>query len=709
MVQVSPTRRRLFLERGAHLGALWAFAVARPLFDVLGPNPEFFVVRGWPGGRIVVFALVVALAPPLALAVLEALAELSSPRLARGLHLGLVGLLAMAIALGLFAISSTLPALALALACGVGAALAYDRLRATRSLLTVLSPAPLVFLALFLLFSDVSKLVLPEDAAVRAAGVRATAPVVLVVFDELPVHSLMDASGRIDERLYPSFARLARDSTWYRNTASVHQDTPYAVPAILDGRTPRPERLPVAADHPQSLFTLLGDRYELHVHEDATALCPPSLCHDDGGHGADGVWRDVGNVYLHLLLPDGLERHVPDVERAGRAFDDEQDGNVRTSHSVRSAGRTPDETKEHRKTRLHGNLNGGRLERFRDFIRGIHGSSRPRLDMIHMVLPHVPYQYMASGHAYRAHPQEDIPGLNADPGFDSQFLTEQAYQRHLLQLQATDRLLGELLARLRRVGLYDRALVAVVADHGISFRRGFGRRLLRRGNVRDVAPVPFFLKRPGQRHPTISDQPLQTIDVLPTIADVLGVRIPWHVDGTSALDPTTDAQRHRRIVKKRFVTSYPVDTPSWRADEQEVLQRKAQLFGGGLYAFGPRPDLLGRRLGELELAPAQKAHAQLIGREGYARVDPGSGVVPAHLLGTIVGGARGGGRTIAAAVDGRIQATGSTFTLEGDTAEQFSLMVPERTLRAGANDVQLLLVEGDELVPLGGTDPRIRH
>ena len=87
----------------------------------------------------------------------------------------------------------------------------------------------------------------------------------LVILDELPVQSLMDAHGRVDARLFPNFARLAADATWYRDTASVDQDTPYAVPAILDGRLPRQERLPVAADHPQNIFSLLAGRYELHV------------------------------------------------------------------------------------------------------------------------------------------------------------------------------------------------------------------------------------------------------------------------------------------------------------------------------------------------------------------------------------------------------------------------------------------------------------
>ena len=44
--------------------------------------------------------------------------------------------------------------------------------------------------------------------------------------------------------------------------------------------------------------------------------------------------------------------------------------------------------------------------------------------------------------------------------------------RHLLQLQATDTLLGQILARLKRAGAYDDSLVVVTADHGVAFTKG---------------------------------------------------------------------------------------------------------------------------------------------------------------------------------------------------------------------------------------------
>ena len=81
------------------------------------------------------------------------------------------------------------------------------------------------------------------------------------------------------------------------------------------------------------------------------------------------------------------------------------------------------------------------------------------------------------------------------------------------------------------------------------------------------------------------------------------------------------------------------------------------------------------------------------GAARYRHVQPGSGIVPSHLVGRIEGGAPGGGRVIAVAVNGRIAATGRTFTLEGSGVEQFSLLIPERRFRRGRNRVVLLLDE----------------
>ncbi len=665
-------RPRELLERAAQIAALWGLAVAQPLFGLLGGHPEFFSTRGSRDLDIVVFALAVAVVAPLLLVSVEWVAGVLSRPFAWRVQLGYVAVLVAAIVLQLLPFDALEPSLAVAVIAGAAAAVTYARAARARQLLSVLWPLPFAFLGIFLVLSDASPFAEGEPRA----------PVVLVIFDEFPVQSLMDAEGRVDARRYPNFARLAADATWYRDTASVAQDTPYAVPAILDGRLPRQERLPVAADHPQNIFSLLGSSYELHVREDGTTLCAPTLCaasaHEGFGARMRSLSGDAGRAYAHLLLPNRVD------------FDTAED----TAATVAENRRTPRESKRERYLRLHANLAGDRPRRFENFVAALDGGSAPRLHLIHILLPHVPFQYLPSGRRYRTSPSEALPGLEGRPGYSVPFLVKQTYARHLLQVADTDRLLGRLLDRLHDVGIYDRALVAVVADHGISFRRGHDRRLVRAANVEDIAPVPFFVKAPGQRRGRISDKPLRTVDVMPTLADILGVRIPWRIDGRSARASTIPTQRERRIIAKRFRHIYPVDTPGYERERRAALARKLSLFGGDIYSFGPRPDLLGRPLTELSPLPASGDRALVARPERYRDVDPDSGFVPARIVGRIEPGMRGGGRVLVVALNGSVAATGRTFTLEGGDAEQFSVLIPERTLRRGANRVQLLFASG---------------
>lgn len=140
-----------------------------------------------------------------------------------------------------------------------------------------------------------------------------------------------------------------------------------------------------------------------------------------------------------------------------------------------------------------------------------------------------------------------------------------------------------------------------------------------------------------------------------------------------------------------------MDTSSFERDKRAALERKLNLFGAGLYAFGPHPELLGRRVADLQPLPGGQERALIAAAARYRNVDPATGFVPTHVVGTVRGGTRRGGRTVSLAINGRIAATGLTFTLEDSHQQQFSLLVPEKALQPGHNRLELLLVSGDRL------------
>jgi len=573
---------------GLHLLVLSSFAIAQPLFDLLGRNAEFFAARGSTRWDVVIFGLTVLLVPPALLLGLEAV----TPRRARGVvHAcfiaGLVGLFVLQAIHGRGASGWLL--VLLAGAAGAGAAALYLSASAARFTLTVLAPAPLLFLAVFLFHSDASRLTLGATDAAYAAGERSSTPAVLVVFDELPLNSLLDAHGRIDPVRFPSFARLARGSTWFANASTVAEGTTHAVPAILTGRFPHAGELPIYADHAQNLFTLLGGATRLHVVDDETHLCPPRLCPGlEGSFGSrmESLAEDTGVVYLHELLPASLASGIPSIANGWSNFLSDQ-----------SARHDP-----------------GRLPA--QFVSSLRPGPSPELWYVHVMLPHSPWQYLPSGRRYAV---RAAPGWGSDEVWtDNQAAVDQYWQRHLLQLGYADRVLGGLVSQLRAAGLYDRALLVVTADHGVSFRAGQKRRPLSDANLQDIAYVPLLVKLPGQRRGRVVRAPARTVDILPTIARVLRVRVPWSLDGRP-LVPSPSRERDVVLIKdrgRRFV----IPAAELEAERRQALRRQLALFGSDepvatLFAVGPYRSLLGRRLtsfrvhtgGSVELDPRDRS------------------------------------------------------------------------------------------------------
>lgn len=486
-----------------------------------------------------------------------------------------------------------------------------------------------------------------RDAAERSGALPLRGParpqaIVMVVFDELPLTSLIGRGALIDAERYPAFAGLARDATWYRGATAVHDSTALAVPAILDGRYPSRGVLSDVYSHPTNLFTLLEHRYQVNASEEATGLCPTSLCEPEPGTTA--------------------------------------------SH-----------------------LSSGKPERFRRFVSSIHRATRPTLWFKHVLLPHVPWQFYPSGRSYRRHAPEAIPGLNGEPGFGVPWLVKVSYQRHLLQVGFADRLLGELLGRLKRLDLYDDAMIVVVADHGIGFHLGVERRTVTPRNVQDLAPVPLLVKLPGQLRGDIVDRHVETIDVLPTILDVASTPPPTRLDGRSLIEPAASQGRRVRVFHRvgtelnTIGGDYVFSVDALERRRTRAVRRKLALFGSGggrapsaLFRIGPHTELVGRRIETIPQLPGAGS-AYIHQATELAQVDPASGFVPGQITGQVAYGTPGGGRAIAVVVNGRVAATGRTFSLAGSNAESFEVMVPERALRRGSNEArvyEIVLVAG---------------
>jgi hypothetical protein len=562
-----------------------------------------------------------------------------------------------------------------AAAVAAGALLGWLAWRAAtmRQFLAVLAPAAGIVPIAFFASPEVIRSFTPSSSNVRTPLLESTPPIVLVVFDEFPVHSLLDADGQIDAVRFPAFAALARDGSWFRETTTISSQTVWAVPAIISGRYPvAPNAVPTLRYYPENLFTLLADRYRTHVFGRFLQLCPEHACERDSGGPSDGaisLLADLAVVWLHIVLPTPLTEYLPPVVGDWRGF-------ARAARWRSLDGR------------MVRNDRRGEFDRFLTVM----DENSARLYFLHTLLPHMPFEYVPSERRYDAPDYQGREELGVglfqrvEPAY-----ADAVHQRHLLQVGFVDTLVGRLIARLRSLGIYDQALVIVTADHGASYREGMPRRAVRTQNMADIIRVPLFIKRPSQRVGAIVDGVAESVDILPTIADLLGARLPFQVDGRSLFGAPGPSRTTRTFIARSLTRVNTRDVTNWYQSSEVSVSRRIARFGVGtydaLYAVAGTGELIGRPV-EAYSRREGTVRVRLAAPEEFLDVNLGSDTLPLHVRGRVYGRVT---QPLAVVVNGNIAATTTPYQERG--ASVFATMIPEQSLRAGRNEIATFLVD----------------
>ncbi|MCB1251281.1 MAG: sulfatase-like hydrolase/transferase, partial [Acidimicrobiales bacterium] len=649
--------------RAIELTTLCGLAIAQPVFAVMGENTAELVALQADGAALVLFAVGLVTVPPAVLWLLEEAVERVSPSALRVAHPVLLGVLFALFAAQLFGDVPAVPAVVvLAGAVGAGAAFVamYRRWAPVRLWLRYLAVACVAFLVAFLVLSPVRRLILPPPVTVVAAPPEDRPDVVVLILDELPTLDLLRPDGSIDAERFPAFARMVSTSTWYRNSTTSAAWTVLAVPAIMTGRYPEDTLAPMTADHPDSLFTLLGGAYDLNVWESVTRICPSSLCPTGDDHPP--LLRQVRG--LAQLSGAILRQRTSPFEKVERRM------------QFDAAGPAPT-----------------RPDQFRAFVDSIQPGERPSLDLLHVGLPHQPYLTLPSGAAHDG--PDTPPGLVDGNTWLHDLAAGAGHQAHLLAAQATDRLLGDLLDRLEATGQFDDAIVVVTADHGVAFDAALPYRAMTPETSDVVAYPPLFIKYPGQRSAAVSDVPAESVDIVPTIAEVVDIPIPWPVDGVSLLDESA-------VVGPQRFQPYWIDEvvpgPDGYAEIDAVpfdqrVARQRQVIDDvvddrALFALPGGADLVGADVTDLDVVG--EPVTATIGFAGADRTVRAGEPVPAFVLSGFDAPPDG---SIAVAVDGRIALTGAAAVVDGQVSSFWGFL-PEAALPAGDHRIELYVVTG---------------
>lgn len=690
--------KRTWPSDALHLAVLSSFAIAQPVYDRLGHQHAFLADQNVTPASMGLFVFLLSFAIPAGIALIELLVV----RWKRGLqdvpHAIAVFVFLVLIALSFGSQLEFLPGFVVIFASlaasGVGL-WSYFEFPACRVVVTWAAPGILIFPGVFL--SQYATAI----ATVGSSSIRSErwepAPIILLVFDELCGSTLMTPAREIDADRFPNFAALAKRSTWFRNASSVNPLTQFAVPAILSGKYPVSEYSPSPVELPQNLFSTLTNAggYELAAFEPVTNLAPRSLAKT--GHRPTGVWQQsllladiLSRVYLFQISPSDYRVHLPKIPQTWFGWNDSRLIDRRQTRGRFSYG-----------------WSDRRDDQFQHFLNCVDDSPRPVLYFGHFLLPHMPWCYLPSGNHHTEDSEQlgmscletDGPGVNESER--DEFVVAQSQQRYLLQLMYVDHLVGQLLARLQQTGVLDRCLLVVTADHGISFRKGLPRRWLIPGTQDDVLSIPLFVKRPYQTTGEISDRAVESVDILPTIADVIGLKLQAPTDGWSVFDTSRPERKHLTVIEGRKAKQF--DPQMFKVSKTPDVLR--QRFGKGsdleaMYRIGPMPELIGQSLRNLKQSSQPRVEIEAL-RYGTEVADAPKAEWPCYFSGTILSPSSADKPVVLAiAINGTIHAVTRADQQFGSGA-RWSAMVPEWAFHVGHNDVQIYSVSGTDrrLVP----------
>jgi Sulfatase len=324
--------------------------------------------------------------------------------------------------------------------------------------------------------------------------------------------------------------------------------------------------------------------------------------------------------------------------------------------------------------------------RFSDFLAGLRVSDRPTMHFLHLLLPHVPWRYLPSGIEYNYKTFGSGFQIDEVPAP----ILELAHQRHLLQVAYTDRLVGQVMDKLKAEGIWDDSLVVLGADHGEGWAHGEHPRILGTRNVPNLMWVPQFIKAPGQHAGVVDDRNWEQVDLLPTIADLVDIRVPWRMEGSSQTGPPARRRTEKwwyNVPGSREVR----DGRNWRTvltGETDTLVRAVEGVPG-LYRFGAAADLVYRTPDSVGPIGGDPTSAVLDDSQLYGTISPTSGMVPALVSGRL-SSAPPAGATVLVAVNGRIGGESELFPERpGEPATRFAVMTPDFLWKAGDGRHQL--------------------
>lgn len=133
--------------------------------------------------------------------------------------------------------------------------------------------------------------------------------------------------------------------------------------------------------------------------------------------------------------------------------------------------------------------------------------------------------------------------------------------------------IGELITRLKERGLHENSLIIITSDHGEAFGE---RNFMQHGFAvyQDQIYVPLIIKYPNTKEACEVNESVNSVDIMPTVLDMLGYEIPEEVQGRSLLELET--------LKSRFIITESFPNPLVINWHRRFDRTERAIFSGSL-------------------------------------------------------------------------------------------------------------------------------
>lgn len=338
--------------------------------------------------------------------------------------------------------------------------------------------------------------------------------VFILLFDELGRDVLL-TNGSIDGDEFPHFKTLAARGAWFSNATSNYYWSCHSIPSLMSGSYVAEVSLNLslwdgcfAEVIPASTFTLLrllASEYRVSVYGTYLRDCQFAYRFICGARPYSESVDPLATLARHWL-PRFLRPAL--------------DTTATSSHDWQ-------------------------FNLYRDFLADIgQNRARGRVYFVHLLLPHWPFEYDATG-ARHFSPYQEFRG---EPGYDSL-----AYQNYRQQVRLVDSLLGQLIDTLKARGLYETSTIVVTGDHGPRPPLSDQANPALDGIGRETPYIPVIIRSPDLA-PQVVSRDYQHVDLAPTLLEVLDLPSMPDMDGTSAWsDPPRQRSKQFSVGNRHYV------------------------------------------------------------------------------------------------------------------------------------------------------------